>query len=87
MSESPCRPPRASPGRANADLNIRPGSTMAMYWWAVITLVATMEEVSEATMAPFDFAFSMIGVISRSSTPTFSLAKRRRPKPAPVHAS
>ena len=43
-----------------------------MYWSAVMMLVATMEETSEATRAPSDFAFSMIGVISRSRTPAFS---------------
>ena len=45
---------------------------MAMYWSAVMTLVATIEDASEATSEPSDFAFSMIGVISRSSTPAFS---------------
>ena len=43
-----------------------------MYWSAVMTLVAKIEETSEATSAPLDFAFSMIGVISRSRTPAFS---------------
>ena len=45
---------------------------MAMYWSAVMTFVATMDEVREATRAPSDFAFSMTGVITRSSTPAFS---------------
>ena len=35
-------------------------------------LVATLDATSELTSAPMDFVLSVIGVISRSSTPAFS---------------
>ena len=43
-----------------------------MYWSAVTMLVANTDATRVATSAPADFASSMMGVISRSSTPAFS---------------
>ena len=43
-----------------------------MYWSAVMMLVAMIDETRDATSAPLDFAFSMMGVIRRSRTPAFS---------------
>src|SRR5262245_25813335 len=62
----------ASPRRSNADLNIRPGNTMAMYWSAVMMLVASTAATRDVTSVPTDFAARITGSISRSRTPAFS---------------
>src|SRR5262249_15177615 len=62
----------ASPRTSNARLNIRPGSTIAMYWSAVMTLVASTAATRDVTSAPTDFATRITGSMSSSRMPAFS---------------
>ena len=51
---------------------MRPGSTTAMYWSAVATLVAIVAPTRLDTSATADFAPAITGAIRRSSAPIFS---------------
>jgi len=57
---------------AKAGLNMRAGSTMAIYWSAVTTFAPITEPTVAVISAPVDLVRSTMGWISRSSTPAFS---------------